>query len=81
MVSTSQLRLAVRYLHRRYSIGRWRGCDPSQAAMSGENLSLVGKLLRHRRHSTTADYAHLADTHLTRAAQPIGSRIAAIEHG
>ena len=30
----------------------------SQAVMSGENLPLVGKLLGHRRHETTASYAH-----------------------
>ena len=36
----------------------------SQAVMSGENLPLVGKLLGHRRHRTTASYAHLADGHL-----------------
>ena len=50
----------------------------SQAVMSGENLPLVGKLLGHRRHSTTAGYAHLADSHLVEAAERIGSRIAAM---
>ena len=53
----------------------------SQAVMSGENLPLVGKLLGHRRHSTTAGYAHLADAHLVEAAERIGSRIAAIMNG
>ncbi len=33
----------------------------SQAVMAGENLPLVGKLLGHRRHRTTAGYAHLGD--------------------
>ena len=32
----------------------------SQAVMAGENLPLVGKLLGHKRHRTTADYAHLS---------------------
>ena len=32
----------------------------SQAVMSGEGLPLVGRLLGHRRHRTTAGYAHLA---------------------
>ena len=50
----------------------------SHAVMSGENLPLVGKLLGHRRHSTTAGYAHLADSHLVEAAERIGSRIAAM---
>ena len=40
----------------------------SQAVMSGENLPLVGKLLGHQRHRTTAGYAHLADGHLAEAA-------------
>ena len=40
----------------------------SHAVISGENLPLVGKLLEHRRHATTAGYAHLADEHLAAAA-------------
>ena len=49
----------------------------SHAVMSGENLPLVGKLLGHRRHRTTAGYAHLADGHLVEAAEKVGSIIAA----
>ena len=49
----------------------------SHAVMSGENLPLVGKLLGHRRHRTTAGYAHLADDHLVAAAERVGSIIAA----
>ena len=48
----------------------------SQAVMSGENLPLVGRLLGHRRHSTTAGYAHLADRHLVEVAEKVGSIIA-----
>ena len=48
----------------------------SQAVMAGENLPLVGKLLGHRRHRTTAGYAHLADGHLVDAAEKVGSTIA-----
>ena len=48
----------------------------SQAVMAGENLPLVGKLLGHRRHSTTAGYTHLADAHLVEAAEKVGSIIA-----
>lgn len=44
--------------------------------MAGENLPLVGKLLGHRRHRTTASYAHLADAHLVEAAEKVGSIIA-----
>ncbi len=47
----------------------------SHAVMSGENLPLVGRLLGHRRHSTTAGYAHLADGHLVEAAEKVGSII------
>ena len=49
----------------------------SHAVMSGENLPLVGKLLGHRRHRTTAGYAHLADSHLVEAAERVGSIIVA----
>ena len=48
----------------------------SQAVMAGENLPLVGKLLGHRRHRTTAGYAHLADAHLVEAAEKVGIVIA-----
>ena len=48
----------------------------SQAVMAGETLPLVGKLLGHRRHSTTASYAHLADGHLVEAAERVGRIIA-----
>ncbi len=48
----------------------------SQAVMAGENLPLVGKLLGHKRHRTTAGYAHLADEHLVEAAEKVGAIIA-----
>ena len=48
----------------------------SQAVMAGENLPVVGKLLGHRRHPTTADYAHLADGHLVEAPEKVGCIIA-----
>ncbi len=53
----------------------------SHAVMSGENLPLVGKLLGHRRHRTTAGYAHLADGHLVEAAEKVGSIIAEAMEG
>ena len=53
----------------------------SQAVMAGENLPLVGKLLGHRRHRTTAGYAHLDDAHLVEAAEKVGSIIAAAMTG
>ena len=48
----------------------------SQAVMSGEGLPLVGRLLGHNRHRTTAGYAHLADAHLAEAAERAGATIA-----
>ena len=48
----------------------------SQAVMAGENLPLVGKLVGHRRHRTTANYAHPADAHLVEAAEQVGRNIA-----
>ena len=44
--------------------------------MAGENLPLVGKLLGHKRHRTTEDYTHLADTHNVEAAEKVGAIIA-----
>ena len=44
----------------------------SQAIMAGENLPLVGKLLGHRRHRTTAGYAHLDDAHLIVSVEKVG---------
>ena len=44
--------------------------------MSGKNLPLVGRLLGHRRHRTTASYAHLADGYLVEAAEKVGMIIA-----
>ena len=48
----------------------------SQAVMSRENLPLVGKILGHRRHRTTAGYTRLSDAHLVQAAEKVGSFIA-----
>ena len=47
----------------------------SHAVMSGENLPHVGRLLGHKRHETTAHYAHLADAHLVEAAEKVGTVI------
>ena len=44
--------------------------------MSGGNLPLVGRMLGHRRHATTAGYAHLADDHLVAVAEYVGGLIA-----
>ena len=75
------LRLRWRTVCEDAGLGRLRLHDlrhtaASQAVMSGENLPLVGRLLGHRRHSTTAGYAHLADGHLVEAAERVGTIIA-----
>ena len=44
--------------------------------MAGENLSQVGRLLGHRKHRTTARYAHLSDAHLVEAAETVGNIVA-----
>ncbi|MCZ0951421.1 MAG: site-specific integrase [Rhodospirillaceae bacterium] len=53
-----------------------RHAAASHAVMSGEILPLVSKLLGHRRHETTAGYAHLADAHLVETAEKLGRLIA-----
>ena len=53
----------------------------SHAVMSGEGLPLVGRLLGHRRHRTTAGYAHLSDRHLIEAAEHVGRIIAMAMRG
>ena len=44
--------------------------------MAGENVLLAGKLLGHKRHPTTAGYAHLEDGHFVEAAERVGGIIA-----
>ena len=48
----------------------------SQAVMSGEGLPLIGRLLGHSRHHSTADYAPLADAYLVEAEEKVGRVIA-----
>ena len=58
-----------------------RHAATSQAILAGENLPPVGKLLGHRRHRTTASYAHVLDAHLVEAAEKVGasfSRVMAV---
>ncbi|MDE0392229.1 MAG: hypothetical protein OXI57_09195 [Rhodospirillales bacterium] len=57
--------------------GDWSLTTCWRAVMAGENLPLVGRLLGHRRHRTTAGYAHLADGHLVEAAEKVGGLVAA----
>jgi integrase len=49
----------------------------SHAAMSKETLPMIGRLLGHANHQSTARYAHLDDEHLLDASQQIGD---AVEH-
>ncbi len=50
----------------------------SQAIMSGETLSMAGRLLGHRRPRTTEIYAHLDAEHLAEAADRVSGRIAVL---
>ena len=43
--------------------------------MADANLPLVGKLLGHRRHRTTAGYANLSDALLLEAVETVGTII------
>jgi site-specific recombinase XerC len=43
--------------------------------MSKETLPMIGRLLGHANHQSTARYAHLDDEHLLDAAQQIGDAV------
>lgn len=47
----------------------------SHAAMNKETLPMIGRLLGHRNHQSTARYAHLDDEHVLDAAEQIGNAI------
>jgi len=39
------------------------------------NLTMIGRLLGHANHQSTAQYAHLDDEHLLDAAQQVGDAV------
>ena len=45
----------------------------SHAAMAKEILPMIGRLLGHANHQSTARYAHLDDEHLLDVAQQVGN--------
>lgn len=47
----------------------------SHAAMNKETLPMIGRLLGHANHQSTARYAHLDDEHLLDAVQRIGDAV------
>lgn len=53
----------------------------SHAIMSGETLSMTGKLLGHKRQSSTEIYAHLDDGHLSRAAEKVSKKVMGLLDG
>lgn len=53
----------------------------SHAIMSGETMSMTGKLLGHKRQASTEIYAHLDGSHLIRAAEKVSKRVAALLEG
>lgn len=50
----------------------------SHAAMSRENLPMIGKLLGHARVASTARYAHLDDEHALDAVEVIGNLLSGV---
>jgi integrase len=48
----------------------------SRALMQGETMQMAGKLLGHKRTSTTERYAHLEDSFLAAAADRVAARVA-----
>ena len=52
-----------------------RHAHASHAVMSGESLHVAGRLLGHRRASTTNRYVHLDDATLSRAAERVAGTI------
>lgn len=53
----------------------------SHAAMSKETLPMIGRLLGHANHQSTARYAHLDDGHLLDAAQQVGDMVEGLLDG
>lgn len=43
--------------------------------MNKETLPMIGRLLGHANHKSTARYAHLDDAHLLDAAQQVGDGV------
>ena len=58
-----------------------RHSHASHAVMGGESLHVTGRLLGHRRATTTNRYAHLDDTTLSDAAERVARAIAKKLHG
>ena len=52
-----------------------RHAHASHAVMNGESLHVTGRLLGHRRASTTNRYVHLDDATLSRAAERVATAI------
>ncbi len=52
-----------------------RHSHASHAVMNGESLHVAGRLLGHRRASTTNRYVHLDDATLSRAAERVAMAI------
>ena len=64
----------------RTNLGRLRIHDlrhtfASHAAMGKETLPMIGRLLGHANHQSTARYAHFDDEHLLDAAQQVGDAV------
>lgn len=53
----------------------------SHAAMNKETLPMIGRLLGHANHQSTARYPHLDDEHLLDAAQQVGDAVERLMDG
>ena len=56
-----------------------RHSHASHAVMNGESLHVTGRLLGHRRPSTTNRYAHLADATLSQAGECVALAVDRID--
>lgn len=83
MRSRRPLRCASHYWHEirdkaglpKLRIHDLRHSFASHAAMNKETLPMIGRLLGHANHQSTARYAHLDDDHVLNAAKQIGDAI------
>ena len=58
-----------------YGFGDLRHAHASHAVMNGESLHVAGRLLGHRRGSTSNRYVHLDDATLSQAAERVALAI------
>ena len=70
--------LGVNGMDGSHSYAGCRGVEADPRGYQPGLHMLVDRLLGHRRHKTTAGYAHLADWHRVESAEKVGNIIAAV---